>query len=149
MVTTIGLQSNFIDALKELVQLGYDVVVAYEIAINRLNAPEYKTSLQNFKEDHEYHVKVFSNYLATNGEIPPAVPRIKSLLKQGKVVLANLLGDRTILRTMKSNEQDTNKAYERLNNYENIPVEIKNCIKKALEDERRHAAWLDNALRQG
>ena len=71
---------------------------------------------------------------------------MKSLLTQGKVVLANLFGDEAILGAMKSNEVDTNTAYERMNKYEDAPADIKGALKKGLEDEKRHAAWLQRPL---
>jgi rubrerythrin len=148
MVTTVGLQGNFMDALIELVQLDYDAVAAYEAAINRINLPEYKKSLQGFKQDHEKHIKVFSKYIKESGRVPPEEPGMKSFLTQGKVVLANLVGDTTILRAMRSNEEDTNTAYERLNKYEDIPGDIMNDLKEGLEDERRHAEWLDSVLQK-
>ena len=42
----------------------------------------------------------------------PLLGSAKSYLTQGKVILANLIGDLTILRAMRSNEIDTNTAYE-------------------------------------
>ncbi|MBA3814147.1 MAG: ferritin-like domain-containing protein [Alphaproteobacteria bacterium] len=148
MVTTVGLQNNFIDALLELVQLDYDAAAAYEAAINRIDREDYKDVLKNFKKDHENHIKVLSEYLETKGEIPPEGPGLKSLLTQGKVVLADLVGATTVLRALRSNEEDTNTAYERLNNYEAIPEEIGRALENGLEDERRHAAWLDKTLEE-
>lgn len=142
----VGLQGSFMDALGELVQLDYDAVAAYEAAINNISLPKYKNSREDFKKDHEKHIKVFSKYIEANGEIPPDGPGAKSFLTQGKVVLANLVGDRTILRAMRSNEEDTNTAYKRLNSYENIPSNIVDDLKEGLEDERRHAAWLESVL---
>jgi hypothetical protein len=47
---------------------------------------------------------------------PPTGPSVgKQWLTKGKVVLANLIGDGTILSAMLSNEVDTNTAYERIN----------------------------------
>lgn len=149
MVTTVGLQKRFIDALKYLVQLDYDAVAAYEAAINRLSEEEYRKSFENFKKDHENHIQTFSDYLKRKGETPPEGPGVKSFLTQGKVVIADLVGDRAILRAMRSNEEDTNTAYERLNSYEDKPKELENSLKKGLEDERRHAAWIDCVLHQG
>lgn len=146
MVTMVGLQGDFINALQELIELDYDAVAAYETAIDRISLSGYKNALQDFKKDHERHIKVFSTYLKLRGAECPDKPGMKSLLTQGKVVLANLVGDMTILRAMRSNEVDTNTAYERLNNYEEIPADIKEELAKGRADERRHAAWLDRIL---
>ena len=67
-------------------------------------------------------------------------------MTQGKVTLANLVSEKMILRAMRSNEIDTNTAYGRINNYEEIPDEIRNSLKRNLQDEKRHLAWLEKTL---
>ena len=146
MVTKVGLQKDFIKALKDLIELDYDAVEAYEAAINRIENEEYKNSLKKFKGDHERHIQELSEFLKENKETPPTGPSAKSLLTQGKVVLANLMGDTAILRAMRSNEIDTNTAYERINNYEEISEEIRGPLKKGLQDEKRHLAWIETQL---
>lgn len=42
MVTLVGMQDDFGTTLKDLVELEYDAVEAYEAAINRLDNKEYK-----------------------------------------------------------------------------------------------------------
>ena len=40
MVTMVGKQKSFIEAVKELVELDYDILGAYEAAIDKLENPE-------------------------------------------------------------------------------------------------------------
>lgn len=148
MVTTVGLQKDFLSALKGLVELDYDAIEAYEAAINRLENEDYKVTFRGFKSDHQSHISEISKFLESCNEAPPLGPSIKSLLTQGKVVLANLVGDNAILRAMRSNEIDTNTAYGRINNYEAIPKEIKEILKKGLLDEKRHLAWIEENIDQ-
>ena len=63
MVTIVGMQGDFASALKDLVELDYDAVEAYEAAINRLDDEEYKDVLKTFKEDHERHISELSDVL--------------------------------------------------------------------------------------
>ena len=42
MATMVGTQKSFTEAIKELVELDYDALGAYEAAINNLENPEYK-----------------------------------------------------------------------------------------------------------
>jgi rubrerythrin len=146
MVTTVGLQTDFISALKQLITLDYDAIDAYEAAINRLENENYKAMFEEFKSDHERHIDEVSEFLIKNNETPPVSSSMKSLLTQGKVVLANLIGDVAILRAMRSNEIDTNTAYGRINNYEEIPEEIEEVLKNGLQDEKRHLAWIEQNL---
>jgi hypothetical protein len=52
------------------------------------------------------------------GGAPPSGASGKSMLTQGKVVLSDLIGDKAILIAIKTNEDDTNTAYERAVNHE-------------------------------
>ena len=88
MVTTVGLESDFMKALKNLVSLDYDAVEAYQAAIDRLEDEEYKKALEGFKQDHLKHIKELSAFLKKHNHTPPTGPSSKSLLTQGKVTLA-------------------------------------------------------------
>ncbi|OJW50241.1 MAG: hypothetical protein BGO67_02630 [Alphaproteobacteria bacterium 41-28] len=142
------LESGFIAELKDLVTLDYDAVEAYEAAINRLENEEYKKVLEEFKKDHERHIQEVSDFLIDINKSPPSGPSIQSILTQGKVVLGNLLGDKTILRAMKSNEIDTKSAYEKINTYKKIPDELKDILERGLKDEKRHLAWVEKKLEE-
>ena len=56
MVTMVGKQKSFIEAVKELVELDYDILGAYEAAIDNLENPEYKKKFEEFKLDHQRHI---------------------------------------------------------------------------------------------
>ncbi|MBA2710323.1 MAG: DUF892 family protein [Tatlockia sp.] len=142
MTTLVGTQSDFTDALYELCELDYDAVETYEAAINSLENPIYIAKMKTFKADHERHVKELSGLLRKHQAKVPDRPSPKNLLAQGKVALANLIGDEAILNALLSNEVDTYTAYERLNTFQNQWDEAVEILKKSLEDERRHNQWL-------
>lgn len=145
MVTLVGTQTDFADVLKDLVELDYDAVEAYQAAINRINNHTYKLKLAEFKADHERHIKELTDVLINHGERLPKGPSIgKQWLTKGKVVIATLMGDDAILLAMKSNEGDTNTAYERVNSREDKWPDSRDIIKRGLDDERRHKAWLES-----
>jgi rubrerythrin len=147
MVTFVGTQADFGDALKDLIELDYDAVEAYEAAVNRLENQVFKEKLNIFKADHEWHIQELTNVLNKRDIEPPSGPSAgKQWLAKGKVVLANLIGDTTILRAMISNEIDTNSAYERISLREDMWPEAKDIVRRGLEDERRHKKWLENTL---
>ena len=147
MVTLVGTQPKFEDALYELCELDYDAVEAYTAAINRLKNEDYKTQLRAFREDHQHHIENIRNFLKERQVDFPEGPSSKSLLTQGKVVLANLFGDKNILETMLSNEMDTNTAYERLNAHPKKPLEAELILSNGLADEKRHKQWLQTVLK--
>jgi rubrerythrin len=147
MVTFVGNQEDFAKALKELVELDYAAIDAYQAAIDHLDNDEYKNKLDEFKQDHERHVREVTKLLQSkNEDVPEKGPWSKELLTTGKVMLANMVGDNTILHAMKSNEGDTNTAYDRMVNHKNKWPESEEILKRGLQDEKRHKAWLETTL---
>jgi rubrerythrin len=147
MVTLVGTQTNFADSIRELLELDFAAVEAYDAAINRLETEDYKSHLKGFKSDHGRHIKELSDLLRKHREeVPQDLSSTKQWLTQGKVFLANLIGDDTILRAMLSNECDTNTAYERMNERNDIWSDALETLRRGLDDERRHKQWLENTL---
>ncbi|WP_032113735.1 DUF2383 domain-containing protein [Candidatus Paracaedibacter symbiosus] len=147
MVTLVGTQTSFADSVKELIKLDFAAVEAYEAAIDRLRAEDYKRQLKGFKSDHERHIKELSDLLSRYGEdVPQDLSSGKQWLTKGKIILANLIGDNTILKAMLSNEIDTNTAYERMNDRTDKWQEAQEILKRGLEDEKRHKKWLEDTL---
>ena len=148
MVTAVGIQSKFEDALYELGELDYDAIEAYEAAINRLDREDYKAKLRDFKKDHERHVEEICALLEKHMAKSPSGSSVKALLAQGKVVLAQMMGDDSILKAMLSNEIDTNTAYERLNSHAEKWKDAEELLVQGLQDERKHKAWLEMVLKE-
>ncbi|MBS0351305.1 MAG: ferritin-like domain-containing protein [Proteobacteria bacterium] len=146
MATLVGKQAEFSDALKELCELDFDAVEAYKAAIERLENNSYKEKLKQFMQDHIRHTTELSQLLSQHQVKAPTGPGSKSLLAKGKVVLGGLVGDKTILAAMKTNEDDTNTAYERLNAHQGKWPESVQILARGLEDEKRHRAWIEEVL---
>ena len=149
MTTGVGLQTDFIDAINDLIELDYDAIGAYESAITRLEKEEYRKKLQEFKEDHQRHIKELTAFVVGLGkEAPVAADNTKSLMAMGKVILGSLIGDRQILNAMLSNEDDTNTAYERMSRRsdELLGSEIHKIIANGLADEIKHKTWLKSVV---
>jgi uncharacterized protein (TIGR02284 family) len=142
MATTIGTESTLDDLLSDLIQLDYDAVVAYQAAIDRLEDPQFRDTLSRFKQDHVRHTIDLGQILRSMGMAPPREGDAKSLLTKGKVVLGGLLGDKAILQAMKTNEDDTNTAYERAVKHRDASGEAQSALERGLADERRHREWM-------
>jgi hypothetical protein len=146
MVTAVGMQTELINATQDLLELDYDAIEAYDAAINRLENQLYKDKMAEFKADHLRHVRELTAFLEDNEEEAPEGPSGKQWLTKGKVIIANLLGDNAILAAMRSNEVDTNTAYERMTQRDDLVPELVLIIKRGFEDEKRHKAWLEATL---
>lgn len=146
MVTMVGTQTRFVDALNELLELDFDAVEAYRSAADRLSDEGYKAKIREFMADHERHTRELPDVIRRLDGVPSEGPSAKSLLTKGKVVMADLAGDRAILEAMRTNEEDTNTAYERVTAHEERRPEAEAVLQAGLADERRHRAWILSAL---
>ena len=149
MATLAGTQAHFFEALKQVIELDFDAIKAYEAAIHRLENPTYIATFQTFKGDHQRHVNDLSRYMKEQGQTPPTGPDFKAVLTQGKIIIAALATDHAILRAMKSNEEDTNQAYDNILSHGQKPQAIADLLITCFEDERRHRQWLEQEITQG
>ena len=146
MVTTVGTESKLEDLLTDLIQLDYDAADAYQAAIDRLENASYRAELALFNADHLRHIEELGDALGAMGRTPPKQGDIKRFLTKGKVVIGSLMGDEAILQAMRTNEEDTNTAYERAVGFRNVPPSTEEILERAREDERRHLAWILAAI---
>ena len=147
MTTTVGTENTLEDLLEDLVQLDYDAADAYQ-AIDRLENSTYRTRLAEFKRDHLRHITELGDILSGMGRTPPKERDMKALLTKGKVVIAGLMGDESILQAMRTNEADTNTTYERAVNFKGLQANTRDVLERGLEDERRHCGWILETLKQ-
>ena len=145
MVTTVGTESKLTDLVQDLIQLDLAAAEAYSSAIEHLKAPAYKEQLTAFRGDHLEHTRALGSWIKQQGQTPPESGGAKQLLTTGKVALAGLVGDKQILQAMKTNEDDTNTAYERASNHREADG-LRAIFEKNLADERRHRAWMEATL---
>lgn len=147
MVTTVGTESTLEDLLEDLIQLDYDAADAYQAAIDRLEDSRSREALSEFKRDHLRHITELGDILSDMGGTPPREGDMKSILAKGKVVMGGLMGDESILHAMRTNEADTNTAYERAVKFDGLPSGTHEVLQRGLEDERRHCQWILDTLK--
>lgn len=140
MATSVGKEDNKLEMLQDLIKLDLAAAEAYQAAIDRLENAGYRQQLESFKRDHERHVEDLSPIVREMGGEVPDSAGAKEMLTEGKVALSSLGGDDSILKAMKSNENDTNIAYERV--AEKAPPEARAIVERGLADERRHCEWI-------
>ena len=146
MITDVGLQNEFLPALIDLLKLDYDMLAAYDVALEKLDNPIYLNGLKQFKEDHERHILLINNLLLNHGIEPPAGPDFKQYVTKGKVYVSTLFGDNGIIAAMQSNEKDANTAYLRINHFVDRWPEAVAMLRRGLEDETAHRLWVQAIL---
>jgi len=146
MATMIGNYKEIARLLNSLIELDYDAIAAYRAAIVKLDNAEDKAVLRGFMADHERHIVDLRPFVERFGEKAAAGTNAMVILTKGMVVIAGLMGDRAILEAMKTNEDQTNRRYEKATSRTDLPTELMEVLQKNLSDERRHRAYIVQRL---
>lgn len=147
MVTMVGNESTINDLVTNLISLEFDAIAAYDSCIERLENPQLSSQIAAFKQDHLQHLDVLREMAREIGTEAPVEGDMKQMLTTGKIALADLMGDAAILKAMKTNEDDTVTAYGRAAVHKDAIPKSRAFFEKALKDEERHRAWMDNTAR--
>jgi rubrerythrin len=147
MVTTVGTQNDFKALLKDFIALEHDAIAAYDATIERLSSPDHAEKIREFRGDHERHLSELRDMAERHGAHAPEQGDAKEMLTTGKVKLAGLAGDGAVLKAMSTNESDTVTAYQRGAENVAVPEEDREIFRRALADEERHKAWMEEASR--
>jgi len=140
------MEKDVIKRVRDLVELDFDAIEAYDAAIERLEDPVCKAQLAAFRDDHRRHVAELSSFLVRAGVTPPTHGDFKRMFTKGKVLFGGLIGDRAILIAMKTNEDETNAKYERAVERGGVEQARMDVFARNLADERRHRAWIEERL---
>lgn len=146
MATMVGKQKDVAHLLNALIELDFDAVEAYEVAIDRIEDEDDKAAFASFRDDHERHTRELQPLVAELGGKPATTADIKRVLTKGKVFLASLVGDKAVLVAMKTNEDDTNTAYDRAVDRDDVPSHMRDVLVRNRDDERRHRAYIEKRL---
>lgn len=146
MATMTGSIKDLTKLMNDLIALDYDAIEAYQAAIERVGTVTDKDQLGRFMADHQQHVTDLGALVRDFGERPQTEADFKRVLTKGKVVLAGLVNDEAVLAAMKSNEDDTNRAYERAVQQPGVPERVLAVFQKNLGDERRHREWIESRI---
>lgn len=132
--------------LESLCQPDIDAVQAYTAAIERIDLLEVREKLTTFRSDHQRHISNLSPFFERFGGSPPRQsPDFKGFLIQGFTAVKSMLGNESAIKAMKSNEELTNKTYDRALE-ENFPKDMKSVIEKNRDDERRHLQYINQCI---
>ena len=143
MATTVGQESEINSLVHDLILLERDAIAAYESTIEKLSDAALSSQIARFKQDHMQHLDVLNEMAAELGIDAPREGDAKQWLTTGKIALAQLMGDKTILKAMKTNEDDTVTAYSRATNHPDAVEKSRAFFAKALADEERHREWME------
>ena len=144
--STPGDRAALLADLTDLLQLEYDALPAYSVAIAGLRRPELRETLETYRADHERHVHDLSAHIRRLGGVPLALPHLPTGLLKLTVQMAGLPGgDRAVLLAFVSNEWQSQEKYARYA-ARPYPPELAALLQRHAADEARHYAWACGAL---
>lgn len=133
--------------LRSLAQLDADAVGTYDAAIARVSEQLVRDKLNEFRVDHVRHVQDLNALIQRLGGEPVELkPDLKGVAMRGMTAATSMLGTEAALVAMLGNEEFSNRAYDLVLRLDWSP-EVRELIVKNREDERRHLAWIKDAVR--
>lgn len=146
LMSAVQRQQAVAELLTQLAALDQDAIAAYGAAIERVHNPEVRSTLQGFMADHQRHVVELAPHVRKLCPRAATGPDIARVLAAGKVMIANLAGDRAILFALSSAEDDTNAAYTRGLHNDDLPPETLAVVQQHFTEVRQHQGWMRRAL---
>jgi rubrerythrin len=131
-----------VDALNDLLQLEYDALGAYELALENLPAPEHREQLELFRRHHERHVQELNMHIHSLGGSPANEPHATGPLKQALQGLGALGGARGTLIAYRSNELQIRDRYtDCVARAVHWPPGPRKMVERHAVEEERHVRW--------
>jgi hypothetical protein len=150
-------EAALVAELNDLLQLDYDAVGAYTLAISALRDRDLRETLIRFRQDHERHIVDLVELIHAPGGVPVRMPHfptgIFKLLVQATGSAASLAGgDCAVLLAFVANEAQARDKYRRHADANanhpsaNHPPDVADLLNRAASDEENHHRWAWNTL---
>jgi hypothetical protein len=144
-------EAALVAELNDLLQLDYDAVGAYTLAISALRDRNLRNTLIGFRQDHERHIAELVDLIRARDGVPLRMPHFPTGMFKLLVQAAGLAGgfaggDRAVLLAFVANETQARDKYRRHANVADYPGDIAGILKRAARDEETHHRWAWDAL---
>ena len=107
-------EAKLVSELNDLLQLDHDAVQAYTIAIENLENESARSTLMEFRADHERHITDLTRVIRQHDGIPLELAHIPTGAFKAAVQRIGAAGnDRSILLAFKANEGQAMEKYRR------------------------------------
>lgn len=142
-------RDDAIDKLGDLLKLDVDAARAYDEAIEKIDEEDIRLQLGKYRDDHHRHVSEITALINDmGGQAPEPDQDFKGKLIEGVTALRSGMGTDSALKAMRMNEQLTNRTYENAVEWA-VSTEAHEFIRRGYEDERKHLAYIEQALSAG
>jgi rubrerythrin len=145
-------ETALVAELNDLLQLDYDAVGAYTLAISALRDRGLRETLIRFREDHERHITRLVDLIHARDGIAVRMSHfptgIFKLLVQAAGSAAGIVGgDRAVLLAFVANEEQARDKYRRhADAGADHPSDVAALLEAAARDEETHYRWAWDAL---
>lgn len=138
--------SDIIKELKSLCQLDIDAVHAYNECLHHIDVPEVKRQIEQYRADHERHIKDLSALIHSYKEKAPEFsPDLKGYMLDVFSKIRSLSGTEGALKSLKGGENLTNKRYAKAIDLD-FPANIRSVIERNYRDEQRHLTYVEECI---
>lgn len=138
-------QTALVAELNDLLQLDYDAVAAYALALNALEDEGYQAAVRRFKLDHERHIDELTELIQEYDGTPIPAPHLSGAFKLAVQTAGALGGDKSVIRAFIANETQSRDNYRRAISRQH-PIEVQGVLIRAARDEQRHFDWAMRTL---
>jgi rubrerythrin len=143
LINTAELQAD----LTDLLQLEFDALPMYAMAISALQDPILRSTLSTYRQEHERHAQALKALLDQMGATPPHFPHLPTgIFKLGVQAIGLPGGDRAVLLAFVANEWQSREKYARYA-AKSYPPALKSLVASHAADEAKHYEWACEALR--
>jgi|LNAP01.1.fsa_nt_gb hypothetical protein len=140
-------QPQTIKTLTSLAYLDADTSQVYQQVINNVVSTVMCNALTDCLRDHEHHFKDSCRMINDlGGTLPDYDTAFKGYINQGYAALMNLRSINSRLNAIRKNEISNIQHYEKALTGNLFP-EARRLIEKGLNDEHRHLACIEDALK--
>jgi rubrerythrin len=139
--------ARLIAELNDLLQLDFDAIAAYTVAIGRVESVTYRETLEGFRRDHERHVRELSELVRAQGGTPVEGPHVPTGTFKLAVQGAGVGSDRSLILAFKANEGQSVEKYRRHADRPHAP-KVREVLERAARDEEKHYEWAVSRLKR-
>jgi ElaB/YqjD/DUF883 family membrane-anchored ribosome-binding protein len=140
---------EILEGLNDLLQLDHDAIGSYEIAIEKLEDPDWSMQISGYLADHERHVRELNEAIAGLGGTPRNEPHATGPLKLAIQRLGEVGGDKGLLMAWRTNELQIRTKYDSYaSRAVSWPHRLKALIDRSALDEERHYRWVVGVLEE-
>lgn len=140
--------AKLIAELNDLLQLDFDAIAAYTVAIGGVESVTYRETLEGFRRDHERHVRELTELVKAQGGTPVEASHMPTgafkLAVQG---LGAAGSDRSLIMAFKANEGQAVDKYRRAAERPH-PEKVAEVLRRAARDEEKHYEWAESRLKR-